>query len=102
MNAPPPLTTGELELVRSVFRRHPEVTSAILFGSRAKGTHTERSNVDLVVTGDVGPLWAESIAAELEELPLPCRFEVQSMDQIQHRPLLDHSHRVGITIYPAA
>jgi predicted nucleotidyltransferase len=102
MNAPPPLTTGELELVRSVFRRHPEVTSAILFGSRAKGTHTERSDVDLVVTGDVGPLRAESIAAELEELPLPCRFEVQSMDQIQHRPLLDHIYRVGITIYPAA
>ena len=67
----PPLKPTELEMVRAIFRRHPEVTSATLFGSRAKGTHTERSDVDLVVTGDVAPLRAEAIAAELDELPLP-------------------------------
>lgn len=51
----PPLKPAELELVRSVFRLHPEVTSATLFGSRAKGTHTHRSDVDLVVAGDIEP-----------------------------------------------
>ena len=96
----PALAAGELDLVRSIFRRHPEVTSATLFGSRAKGAHTERSDVDLAVTGDVAPLRAEAIAAELEELPLPYRFEVQSMDHIQHLPLLEHIKRVGIRIYP--
>lgn len=96
----PSLPAGELDLVRSIFRRHPEITSATLFGSRAKGTHTERSDVDLAVTGDVAPLRAEAIAAELEELPLPYRFEVQSMDHIHHRPLLDHIKRMGIRIYP--
>lgn len=96
----PPLTKGELDLVCGIFRRHPEVTSATLFGSRAKGTHTERSDVDLVVTGNVAPLRAEAIAAELEELPLPYRFEVQAMDHIHHRPLLDHIKRGGILIYP--
>ena len=39
MNAPP-LTASELEMMRSIFRRHPEVASATLFGSRAKGTHS--------------------------------------------------------------
>src|SRR6476660_3981699 len=67
----PVLAAGELDLLRRIFRRHPEVTSATLFGSRAKGTHTERPDVDLAVTGDVAPLRAEAIAAELEELPLP-------------------------------
>lgn len=28
------------ELLRSVFRRHPEVISVTLFGSRARGTHS--------------------------------------------------------------
>ena len=39
----PPLLPAELELVRSVLRQHPEVVSATLFGSRAKGTHSIES-----------------------------------------------------------
>lgn len=100
MNAPP-LTASELDMVRTIFRRHPEVSSATLFGSRAKGTHTARSDVDLVVTGDVAPLRAETIAAELDGLPLPYRFEVQPLEHIHYRPLLEHIKRVGIIIYSA-
>jgi predicted nucleotidyltransferase len=99
MNAPP-LNVLELEMVRTVFRRHPAVRTAILFGSRAKGTHSDRSDVDLVVTGNVEPLRAESIAAELDELPLPYRFEVQPLEHIQYPPLLEHIQRVGILIHP--
>ncbi|HEY5792503.1 MAG TPA: nucleotidyltransferase domain-containing protein [Chthoniobacterales bacterium] len=86
----------------SVFRRHPEITSAILFGSRAKGTHTARSDVDLAISGTVDPLRAEALAAELDELPLPYRFEVQSFAHITHRPLREHIERVGIPVYPQA
>jgi predicted nucleotidyltransferase len=98
----PPLTDHELALVRAVFGRHPEVSAAILFGSRAKGTHTPRSDVDLAVVGDVTPLQAESIAGELDELPLPYRFEVQPVARITHAPLRSHIDRVGICIYRAA
>ena len=48
-----PLTAGELDMLRKVFRQHPKIVSASLFGSRAKGTHTERSDVDLALAGDV-------------------------------------------------
>lgn len=97
----PPLSAHALGLVHEVLQRHPEVQTAILFGSRAKGTHTERSDVDLVLSGDVPSLRAESIAAELDELPLPYRFDVQSLAEITHQELLDHIARVGITIYEA-
>jgi len=97
---PPTLTEAELDLVRSIFRRHPEVTSATVFGSRAKGTHSPRSDVDLVVAGDIDPLRAEAIASELDELPLPYRFEVQPLAHIRYRPLLEHIQRVGIVIHP--
>lgn len=49
----PHLTDHELALVRDVFGRHPEVSRAILFGSRAKGTHAPHSDVDLAITGDM-------------------------------------------------
>jgi len=98
----PALEPSELDMVRSILRRHPEVTSATVFGSRAKGTHTDRSDVDLVVTGEVEPLRAEAIASELDELPLPYRFDVQPLAHIQNRPLLEHINRVGILIYSTA
>jgi predicted nucleotidyltransferase len=97
----PPLKPAEMAMVRAVFRLHPEIETATLFGSRAKGTHTERSDVDLVLTGDVEPLRAEGIAAALDELPLPYRFEVQPLAHVRYQPLLDHIRRVGIQIYPA-
>ena len=98
---PPPLKPAEMAMVCAVCRLHPEIEAATLFGSRAKGTHNDRSDVDLVLTGDVEPLRAEGIAAELDELPLPYRFEVQPLAHIRYRPLLDHIRRVGIQIYPA-
>ena len=95
-----PLVASELQLVLSVLRQHPEIESAILFGSRAKGTHSERSDVDMALTGSLGALGAEAIAAELEELPLPYRFDVHDLAAITHAPLLEHIERVGMVIYP--
>jgi predicted nucleotidyltransferase len=97
----PPFTAREMALVQSILSRHPEVKTATLFGSRAKGNHTERSDVDLAVAGEVTSLRAETIAAELEELPLPYRFDVQSLNEIHHRGILEHIERVGIQIYPS-
>jgi predicted nucleotidyltransferase len=96
----PALQPAEWELVYSVLRQHPEVESATLFGSRAKGTHTPRSDVDLALAGPLEALGAEAIAAELEELPLPYRFDVHALAAIAYAPLLEHIERVGIEIYP--
>ena len=94
------LSAHELALVNGVFSRHPEVTSVTLFGSRAKGTHTPRSDVDLAISGEVNALRAEAIAAELDELPLPYRFDVQPVQAITNRALREHIERVGIVVYP--
>ena len=94
-----PLVASELELVLSVLRQHQEIERAILFGSRAKGTHSDRSDVDLALAGSLGAFGAEAIAAELEELPLPYRFDVHALAAITHTPLREHIERVGKVIY---
>lgn len=96
-----PLSPAELDLVRAVFQRHPEVQTVTLFGSRAKGTHHPASDVDLAVVGAVNSLGAEALALELDDLPLPYRFEVQALAEIKHAPLLEHIRRVGIVIHEA-
>ncbi len=98
----PPLEARELEMLRSVLGRHPEIESANVYGSRAKGTHTPRSDVDLVLAGRISPIEAEAIAAELDELPLPYRFDVQALEHVEHPSLLAHIQRVGIEVYRAA
>jgi uncharacterized protein len=97
---PAALNHRELELITGVFRRHPEIASVKLFGSRAKGVHTPGSDVDLAVWGDVDDIRAEAIAAELDDLPLPYRFEVKPFEFIQLHALREHIERVGIPIYP--
>lgn len=99
---PPSLTPTEIALFRGVFRRHPEITAVKLFGSRAKGTHAPYSDVDLAIWGNVDALRAEAIAAELDELPLPYHYDVQSFDAVTFLPLREHIERVGIPLYPEA
>ncbi len=40
-----------IEKIREVFARHPQVKSAILYGSRAMGNYRPGSDIDLVLTG---------------------------------------------------
>lgn len=99
MKQPGNLTPRELELIRSVLARHPSITGAILFGSRAKGTASPASDIDLALEGIADPLHAEAIASELEELPLPFHFDVKALAAIRHQPLVEHIARVGVRIH---
>ncbi|MBJ6726864.1 nucleotidyltransferase domain-containing protein [Geomesophilobacter sediminis] len=94
-----PLDPHALQLVRGVLARHAEVTGAIVFGSRAKGTARDASDVDLALEGIDDQLTAEAIASELDELPLPYLFDVKALSAIRHRALLEHIERVGVRIY---
>jgi len=89
------LTDRETSLIGSVLNQHPEVSQVKLFGSRAKGCHTPASDIDLALWG-VDALQAESIAAELDELPLPYRFDIKAFESIKQHSLRDHIQRRGI------
>jgi len=98
----PALTPRESALIQAVFCRHPEVVAVKLFGSRAKGTHTPRSDVDLALWGEIDEIRAQAIATELDELPLPYQFDVTPFELIKHGALREHIERVGIPLYPPA
>ncbi len=95
-----PLSPRELRLVQEVLRGHPQITEARLFGSRAKGTHSPHSDIDLALWGELDALQTEEIAAQLDELPLPWHFDVLPFAQIQSPPLREHIERVGLSVYP--
>ena len=89
------LTDRETSLISSVLNQHPEVSQVKLFGSRAKGCHTPVSDIDLALWG-VSALQAEAIAAELDELPLPYRFDIKAFESLKQDSLREHIQRKGI------
>lgn len=94
------LSGDDWKAIRRVLSGFPEVQAVTLFGSRAKSCPTERSDIDLAVEGEMDELRVESIRSELEELPIPYRFDVLRLQSIRHQQLLDHIQRVGKRIYP--
>jgi predicted nucleotidyltransferase len=88
-----------LQMIRGVFERHPKIREARVFGSRAKGNYRRESDVDIVIYGDADSVLASLLASELDDLPLPYRFDVQAYGCIKHAPLRDHIDRVGTPIF---
>ena len=87
------------EAIVGVLSLRPEVAEARLFGSRAKGTAKPESDIDIALFGELDEFAAESVASDLEELPLPYRFDVKAYGRIRSKELKEHIDRVGVTIY---
>jgi predicted nucleotidyltransferase len=96
------LSETEQNLLRSVLERHPQVSLAKIFGSRAKGVAMQNSDIDLALWGDLSPFLIRTISGELDELPLPYSFDVVAYQSLRHEPLRQHVDRVGKTFYPVS
>jgi uncharacterized protein len=93
------LPSHEIDLILDVFRRFPAISEVVVYGSRAKGTHRPESDIDLALMGIDDEVQAETVADELEELPLPYQFDVKAYNSIKHVPLQEHIARVGVSLY---
>lgn len=93
------LAPHEIEMMQAVFRRIPAIVEVVLYGSRAKGNFRPESDIDLALVGVDDDLQSEAVAEELNELPLPYRFDVKACSAIRYAPLREHIARVGLTLY---
>ena len=65
---------------------------AILFGSRAKGTATERSDFDIAVSGVAS---FEVLAEAIDAIPTLYSFDVVNMDTCRNELLLEDIRKYG-------
>ena len=98
------LRDSDIASIQQVMKKFPEVESAWLYGSRAKGTQKHGSDVDIAVKGkDITRETILQIRVILnEEVPLPYHFDVTNYQSIQKEDLKDHITRVGQLIYQAS
>lgn len=64
----------------------------IIYGSRAKGTATERSDIDIAVTGVDN---FDELAEKIEELPTLYSVDLLNMDTCRNELLLEDIRQYG-------
>lgn len=86
--------------IQAVFARYPQVSQAILYGSRAKGSYRPGSDIDLTVVG-AGLTYADLLRLELalDDLLLPYKIDLSLYAMLDHPGLLAHIQRVGQIFY---
>lgn len=100
MSPPHGLSAEDIHAITEILSRHPCITRAILFGSRAKGTHRRGSDIDLALVGSPSQDLLAAIAGKLnEETLLPYFFDIVDYHDLTHIALKEHIDRVGVVLY---
>jgi len=95
------LSTNSLQILRGILGKYLEVSEVKVYGSRAKGTNSNRSDLDLVIMDELerktfGEIWME---INLSDFPLT--VDLQLWNNIQNEDLKEHIRRVGKVFYSA-
>ena len=83
----------------TLFARKHEVRKVILFGSRARGTHTERSDIDIAVNGGDFDSFYWEIKENIYSL---LTFDIVELDSGVSDKLKREIEKDGVIIYEEA
>ncbi|MCI5687975.1 MAG: nucleotidyltransferase domain-containing protein [Emergencia sp.] len=83
----------------AAFSKECNVRKVILFGSRAKGTHTERSDIDIAVIGGDFDSFYWKIKEEVHSL---LSFDMIDYDASSSEQLKKEIEKDGVVIYEQA
>ena len=91
------LKDAHREAIIAVIAANDRVERAVLFGSRATGTNTVTSDVDIALFGDRLTLTHRArLTAALEEIPMAQTVDLLLYDSIQDRTLREHIRSHGV------
>ncbi len=90
----------EINQIRALFSKYPDISSAILYGSRAKGNYQSYSDIDLALVGS-GMTLSKLFEIEnaVDDLLLPYKIDLSVFEKINNPELVDHINRVGKVLY---
>lgn len=91
------LTDNALNLIIQKLAEFEQIKQAKIYGSRAIGTYWHGSDIDIAIYGDCSIILGKLIT-EIDELPLPYKFDITDYAQIDNQALQEHIDRVGVVI----
>ena len=70
-----------------------------LFGSRAKGTYKNYSDIDLVLYGDISDRQVDRLWTDFYESNLPYKVDINAYQSISYPPLKRHIDHFSRTLF---
>ena len=99
----PGLPNEASEQLLMAISAHPLVERVVLYGSRALGRQRSGSDVDLcLVAPEMGLAELLELGAQLDDLLLPWRIDLQLDHLITHAGLREHIQRAGLVVWDRA
>lgn len=92
------LHSKHFKTLQTLFSKHPAITQALLFGSRALGTHKESSDIDIALKGDITPTLLTHLKEELEDSTLPYFCDILDYERAPQE-LKEHIDIHALTLY---
>lgn len=89
------LTEKAREAISGVLDQHPKLERVILFGSRAMGTFTPTSDIDLALYGELTLRDQARIADQMQQLSIPYKVDLVRMKTVTSPELLEHVAQHG-------
>lgn len=95
------LRNEDIDYIVKTLKKFPEIKRAMIFGSRAKGTNKNGSDVDMAVFGEKINFGVLSRLHSILEndSPMPYFFDIVDYTHLEHDELRQHIDRVGKIIY---
>lgn len=97
------LAREHLAAIRRVLAGFPEISKAVLYGSRAMGTFRDNSDIDITLftQGTERSNLLFEVMGAVDELELIYGFDISLYNDIDNTNLTDHIQRVGVELYNA-
>lgn len=91
---------SDMDALISELKRNIKIKEIILFGSRAKGTFNNGSDIDIALKGsNLNLKDILDATVEFEKLLLPYKLDLIILNRVKEPALTDHIKRIGIVLY---
>jgi len=97
------LSPDTLQAIQTVLAQFASIESAVLYGSRAKGTYKPGSDIDITLhtTVNAPDNLLVRVMGALDDLAVPYSFDVSLFCYIDTPSLIEHIQRVGVELFNA-
>jgi proline iminopeptidase len=96
------LSQAILDDLTRVFSQFPNIELVLLFGSRAKNTFKDGSDIDLaVIAPTLNDSQFSALWGKIEDLPLAFKVDLLHWDTLSNQALKQKIRSEGIQLYPS-
>jgi len=94
------LSDRDVKTLQDIFKKYPDVKNVFVFGSRAKGTYKQGSDIDLAIMNE----WVKDtlickMKSDFEDSSLPYTVDLVNYHTLKHPELKNHIDRVGVPLF---